>query len=198
MDRLINYIEQRAKKYGHIKGMQGQSSNYYTIGQKIVRISDHMKYGEDGIKKYDYCFIIQPNDVYLFNISPKNVPDLKMYVKIISYDDAKNFIKKMHEFAMILDDMSEMYNPTGWNCGKLPVSEDKLSWGDFCQKYMTDLDQSKCINILDIIERVGRGQIAKGGYEVKLARNVKYYEKLTQTQYETVIASIEKMLDKTV
>lgn len=199
MEKLINYIESRAKKYGHVKGVVGLSSNYYTIGQKIVRISDHMKYGDDGIKKYDYCFVIQPNDMYIFTISPKLTADTRMYVKIVSYDDARSFIKKLHDFAISLDEMSEMYTPpVGWNCANLPTYEDKMSWSDFCQKYMTGVEQSKAINILDIVERVGRGQIAKGGYDVKLVRNEKYYDRLTQSQYETMIESVEKLLEKNI
>ncbi|MDE5888609.1 MAG: hypothetical protein K2H20_01170, partial [Bacilli bacterium] len=64
MDKLVQYIEMRVKKYGHCVGNQAILSNYYTFGNAVVRISDHIKYGKDSTKTYDYCFVIQPNDTY--------------------------------------------------------------------------------------------------------------------------------------
>ena len=196
MDKLVTYIEQRQKKYGHIKGCQGLSSNYYTFGDKVVRISDHMKYGEDYVNKFDYGFIIQPNDMYLFTLSPKNVPDRKMYIKIVTYDECREFIRKLHEFTIQFNRMNEMYKPVGWNCDEsLPTASERLTWDEFEKRYIQDLPEQRRVNVFDIIERVQRGQVSKGGYDVKSARAEGHYNKLTQTQYDTMIVSVEKMLN---
>ena len=90
------------KKYGHIKGEQCISSNYYTFTDKIVRISDHVKYSLDNAKKVDYTFIIQPNDMYLFYVSPKYNSERmnKMFLKIVTLQEAKNFIRRLHDFSL--------------------------------------------------------------------------------------------------
>lgn len=49
MDRLVNYIEYRWKKYGEIERTTALSSMYYSFGNIKVRISDHMKYSEDEV-----------------------------------------------------------------------------------------------------------------------------------------------------
>ena len=50
MDKLINYIQFREKKYGVIKGIASVNSMYYQIGVYMVRISEHMKYSESSIQ----------------------------------------------------------------------------------------------------------------------------------------------------
>ena len=95
MDKLINYIQFREKKYGVIKGIASVNSMYYQIGIYTIRVSEHMKYSESSIKDCDYFFIIQPNDTYIFITNPKYNKDGKMYMKIVSYNDAKEFIKSL-------------------------------------------------------------------------------------------------------
>lgn len=86
MDKLINYIEYRRKRYGEIERITALSSMYYCFGNIKVRISDHMKYSNDAVKKIDYYFIIQPNGTYIFMPNPKYNKDEKMYMKRILSD----------------------------------------------------------------------------------------------------------------
>lgn len=85
MDKLVNYIEYRWKRYGEIERAAALSSIYYHFGNIQIRISDHMKYNEDAIKKIDYFFIIQPNDTYIFIPNPKYNKDGKLYMKDDTY-----------------------------------------------------------------------------------------------------------------
>ena len=56
MDKLINYLEFRVQNYGTTKGTASVNSMYYQIGLFRVRVSDHMKYGEDALKENDFYF----------------------------------------------------------------------------------------------------------------------------------------------
>ena len=111
MDKLVNYIEYRWKRYGEIERVTALSSIYYHFGNFQIRISDHMKYNEDEIKKIDYFFIIQPNDIYIFIPNPKYNKDGKLYMKIVSYNEAKEFIKTLHEHIMKLIPIMNWYSP---------------------------------------------------------------------------------------
>ena len=193
MDKLISYIEQRIKKYGHVKGDQAISSNYYTFGNTVVRVSDHIKYGETGVKKFDYCFIIQPDETYIFTASPKieNGQTCRMYLKIVSLKDAKDFIRRLHDFSISFDFMTETYSPEGWNRG-VASGVKKIPWDDFYNTHLKNLDDKVKLNILDMIECVVYGGISKGNLEVKLDRAPKVYENASIIQYDTILNKIEK------
>ena len=194
MDKLIKYIEQRSQKYGHIKGEQCISSNYYTFGDSVVRISDHIKYGAESVKKVTCSFIIQPNDTYIFVPTPKMDSRMgnKMYLKIVTLQEAKMYIRKIHEFTIVCDEMNEMFSPDGWNkSGGVTTNCDKPTWSEFMEKHM-NIDEKKKINILDIIEKIVTGQNSKGGYDKKIVRIPSMYEEMSLTQYDTLISKIEK------
>lgn len=194
MDKLVKYIEQRSQKYGYIKGEQCISSNYYTFGDSIVRISDHIKYGAESVKKIACSFIIQPNDTYIFVPTPKMDSRMgnKMYLKVVTLKEAKMYIRKLHEFTIINSDMNEMFSPDGWNRGNM--SYNKPTWSEFMDKYMSELNDQKKVSILDIIETIHTGKNSKGGLVDKLERIPEMYEKLSLTQYDTLISKIENKI----
>ena len=192
MDKLISYIEQRIKKYGHVTGGQGISSNYYTFGNFVVRVSDHIKYGESSVKKFDYSFIIQPNDTYIFTSSPKNdSQSTRMYVKIITLKDAKEFIRRLHDFSISLSLISEIYSTYGWN-SETPKLEEKPNWDKFYNEYIINLDDNLKLAALDMIELTVSGFVGKGNLDVKLERIPNVYENASIIQYDTIIHKIEK------
>ena len=141
MDKLINYIQFREKKYGVIKGIASVNSMYYQIGIYTIRVSEHMKYSESSIKDCDYFFIIQPNDTYIFITNPKYNKDGKMYMKIVSYNDAKEFIKSLDEFAGKFIKMTDWYHPENWN--RNIKDKGKLSWDEFERIYMRNISDEK-------------------------------------------------------
>ena len=194
MDKLIKYIETRAKRYGHVKSGQAMSSNYYEFSKGKVRISDHLKYGMGDQNTFDYSFIIQENDVYIFSVSAKhNVKNMnKMYLKIVTLEEAKQFIKKLHDFSITFDNMSEVFKPKGWNTGNVK-SNNKQSWEDFCEMYI-DIHTEDCkkLHVLDMIEKIRTGVNSKGGVADKMSRMSETYETLNMTQYETLINKLNK------
>lgn len=191
MDKLIKYIETRIKKYGHAKGEQAISSNYYTFGDKVIRISDHMKYGLGSVKKFDYSFIIQPDDMYIFIRSPKNDKDSRMYLKITSLNEAKKFVRRLHDFSITLDEFNDVYQPEGWNRNNGSLSCDKPSWTDFCQTYFDGKGKQFKVNILDQIDLIVYGSMQKGTLDEKMERIEDTYEIMSITQYDTLINKIE-------
>lgn len=197
MDKLIKYIESRITKYGHVKGEQAIFSNYYIFGNVVVRISDHIKYGMEGVKRFDYCFIIQPNDTYVFTASPKigNDQSDRMYLKIVTLNEAKDFIRRLHDFTISLDGMTEIYNPEGWN-RNTPSMKEKPSWDEFYNTHLKDLDDMTKQQILDMIELHVFGGISKGNVEVKLERAPEVYEHASLIQYDTILNKIKKKLNK--
>lgn len=192
MDKLVKYIETRMKKYGHIKGEQCISSNYYTFTDKIVRISDHVKYSLNNAKKVDYTFIIQPNDMYLFYVSPKyNSEQMnKMFLKIVTLQEAKNFIRRLHDFSLSLESLSDIYSPEGWNRGNSDVY-DKPSWEEFWNTY-SNIDGKTPLNVLNIIENIYTGSNSKGNVDTKIDKVSEMYEMMSLTQYETLIEKLKK------
>lgn len=193
MDKLIRYIETRIKRYGHVQSEQALTSNYYTFSKGTIRISDHVKYGLSEQNGFDYSFIIQPNDMYIFSVTPKNntLDSSKMYFKIITLKEAKQFIKKLHDFSLSFDYMNDIYHPEGWNRGNTPA--DKPSWLDFCNTYINVLDEDcKKLNVLDHIERIKTGKNSKGNVQSKMNRMSEMYESLTITQYDTLLTKLKK------
>lgn len=193
MDKLVKYIETRRKRYGHIKGEQAIYSIYYTIGNKIVRISDHMKYSLKSMKTFDYSFILQPGDLYIFSMSPNNVDDGKLYLKIMTLDEVKKFIRKLHEFAIVMDDMCEIYRPDGWNKND-GTQYEKPSWNDFYLNYLDGETDMVKVNILDKIELIHYGALQKGKIDEKLSRVPVIYENLSLTQYDTLLKKMENIV----
>ena len=142
MDKLINYIEYRRKRYGEIERITALSSMYYCFGNIKVRISDHMKYSNDAVKKIDYYFIIQPNDIYIFMPNPKYNRDEKLYMKIVSYNEAKEFIRTLHDYSMKLIPMTRWYSPVDWkdiqkydDTKVIKNNTEQMTWDDFYKKY---------------------------------------------------------------
>lgn len=187
---LIKYLDYRNSLYGCITGKQTLSSNYYKIGNVIIRISDHIKYGQMGVTAFDYCFIIQPNDMYIFTSSPKLQNDNKMYLKIVTYHEAKEFIKKLHDFAVQANNMMDIYHPDNWNKCNMPETE-KPSWSVFYETYMKSQQEIVQMNILDKIERMCKGSNSKGNLTTKLNKAPDIYKELTIVQVDKIIETLE-------
>lgn len=188
MDKLLNYIEFRAQKYGVITGIASVSSMYYQIGLYRVRVSDHIKYGEDSVKDCDFYFIIQPNDTYIFLTSPKYVKDSKGYMKIVTYDEAKDFIKSLDDSMIQFMKMTNWYIPENWN---RPAKTDKMSWSEFEKMYMDGKDDDVKLGIINRIESLAFGNIRKGNLEIKYPLIENVYNNMTTSQYNALIVKME-------
>ena len=191
MDKLVNYIEFRAAKYGMIKGIASTSSMYYQIGTNKVRVSDHIKYGEDSVKECDYYFIIQPNDTYIFLTSPKYVKSGKGYLKIVSYEEAKNFIKSLDEFAMQYTKMTDWYIPEDWNKNTEPKKEGKMTWDEFYNEFLKGRHEQYQLGIVNRIESLVYGNPQKGNLDAKLPIMSSLFEGMTTSQYNALMAKME-------
>lgn len=185
MDKLINYIEFRAKKYGVIYGIASVSSMYYQIGMYRVRVSDHMKYSESAIKDSDYFFIIQPNDTYVFLTNPKYNKDGKLYMKIVSYGEAKEFIRSLDEHASMLLKMTDWFIPENWN--RKPNDKDRLTWEDFENVYMVNMTNAQKMSVVNRIESLVFGKPKKGDLNTKLPGVIEAYNNMTTAQYNALI-----------
>lgn len=188
MDKLINYIQFRENKYGVIKGIASVKSMYYQIGMCTIRVSDHMKYSESAIKDCDYFFIIQPNDTYIFITNPKYNKDGKMYMKTVSYNEAKEFIKSLDEFAGKFLKMTDWYLPENWN---RKTDDKKLSWDEFERIYMSDISDDKKFGVVNRIESLVFGSPKKGNLTTKLPGAIEAYDKMTSAQYNALIKKME-------
>ena len=191
MDKLVNYIEFRAAKYGMIKGIASTSSMYYQIGTNRVRVSDHIKYGEDSVKECDYYFIIQPNDTYIFLTSPKYVKSGKGYLKIVSYEEAKKFIKSLDEFAIQYTKMTDWYIPEDWNRQLEPKRVDKMPWEEFYKKFLEGKSEKYIMGVVSRIESLVYGNPKKGNINAKMEIIESLYEGLTASQYAALMAKME-------
>lgn len=196
MDKLINYIEYRRKRYGEIERITVISSMYYYFGNIKVRISDHMKYSDDAVKKIDYYFIIQPNDTYIFMPNPKYNRDEKLYMKIVSYNEAKEFIRTLHDYSMKLVPMMKWYSPKGWNDTKKYDNDEtktvencaeKISWDDFYKRYFDMKGNTYQTKVAHRIESLVYGNIGKGSVYEKMDRIKNAYMKMSSSQYDTLM-----------
>lgn len=200
MDKLINYIEYRMKRYGEIERITALSSMYYCFGNIKVRISDHMKYGDDAVKKIDYYFIIQPNDTYIFMPNPKYNRDEKLYMKIVSYNEAKEFIKTLHDYSMKLIPMTRWYSPVGWNdiqkyddnTKVIKDNTERMTWDDFYKKYFDMKDDMHKIKVAHRIENLVYGNIGKGSVSERMYRIKNAYMKMSSSQYDILMKKINK------
>lgn len=191
MDKLIKYLEFRSQKYGVIKGIASPKSMYYQIGTNTVRVSDHIKYGEGSVKECDYYFIIQPNDTYIFLTSPKYVKDGKGYMKIVTYEQAKTFIKSLDDFAIQFTKMTDWYIPEDWNKDIKPKKEGKMSWDEFYKEFLNGRHDQYKLGIINRIESLVYGSPKKGNLDSKIPIIGHVFEGMSTTQYNTLMAKME-------
>jgi len=191
MDKLINYLEFRSQKYGVIKGIASPNSMYYQIGANRVRVSDHIKYGEDSVKDCDYHFIIQPNDTYIFLTSPKYIKDNKGYMKIVTYEQAKAFIKSLDDFAMQFVKMTDWYIPENWNRDIKPKKEVKMSWDEFYKEFLKGRHDQYKLGIINRIESLVYGNPQKGNLDSKMPIIAPVFEGMSTSQYNALMAKME-------
>lgn len=191
MNKLVNYLEFRAKKYGVIKGIASPNSMYYQIGVNRVRVSDHIKYGEGSVKECDYYFIIQPNDTYIFLTSPKYIKDGKGYMKIVTYEQAKDFIKSLDDFAIQFAKMTDWYIPEDWNKNIEPKKEGKMTWDEFYNEFLKGRHKQYQLGIVNRIESLVYGNPKKGNLDAKLPIMSSLFEGMTTSQYNALMAKME-------
>lgn len=190
MDKLVNYLEFRAENYGATKGMASVNSMYYQIGAYRVRVSDHMKYSEDGLKEIDYFFIIQPNDNYIFMVNPKYNKDNKMYMKIVTYDEAHAFIKALDDMAIQVIKMTKWYLPENWNREDVEIEVKRLEWDEFKAIYMANKSEADKLAIINRMESLVYGGPKKGNLYSKLPIAQDIYYKMSSSQYNALIAKM--------
>lgn len=190
MDKLINYLQFRKKTYGNIEEYPASTSMYYMVGPYKVRISDHMKYGESAANECDYYFIIQPDGNYVFLNGPKYNKESKMYMKVVSYSEAKDFIKSLHDFAIRYAKITDWFKPEDWNREPVKKSAIKLSWDEFKNKYLADGDEKKRIAIISKIENLVYGCVQKGNINTKILNFFPVYDKLNDSQYKTLMVKM--------
>lgn len=189
MDKLLNYIEFRAQKYGVIQGIASVSSMYYQIGMYRVRVSDHIKYGESAVKDCDYYFIIQPNDTYIFLTSPKYTSDGKGYMKVVTYNEAKDFIKSLDDYMIQFKKMTNWYIPENWNRDVKNMK--RMTWKEFERVYMDGKENDIKLGIINRIESLALGSIKKGNFESKYPSIEDVYNNMTNSQYNALIVKME-------
>ena len=189
MDKLLNYIEFRAQKYGVIQGIASVSSMYYQIGMYRVRVSDHIKYGESAVKDCDYYFIIQPNDTYIFLTSPKYTSDGKGYMRIVTYNEAKDFIKSLDDYMIQFKKMTNWYIPENWNRDVKNMK--RMTWKEFERVYMDGKENDIKLGIINRIESLALGNIKKGNFETKYPFVEEVYNNMTNSQYNALIVKME-------
>lgn len=189
MDKLINYLEFRVQNYGTTKGTASVNSMYYQIGLFRVRVSDHMKYGEDALKENDFYFIIQPKDTYIFITSPKYNKDNKIYMRTVTYDEAHAFIKSLDDFARQYMQMTKWYLPGDWN-REVEEETKPLDWQEFRALYMMNKSEADKLAIINRMESLVYGGPKKGNLDAKIGTAQDTYEKMTSSQYNAMIAKM--------
>lgn len=190
MDKLINYLDFRAEKYGVTTGIASANSMYYKVGCHKIRVSDHMKYSADALAGSDFYFIIQPDDNYIFITNPKYNKDGKMYMKIVTYQEAKDFIKSLDDMAIQFMKMTNWYIPEDWNKGD--SDDTKPTWDEFFTAYIDGKEDSIKVSIINRIENMVYGSIKKGNFEDKLSSGLasEAYTKLSKAQFNTLVSKL--------
>ena len=189
MDKLINYLEFRAQNYGVTKGTASVNSMYYQIGLFRVRVSDHMKYGEDALKENDFYFVIQPNDKYIFMVSPKYNNDNKIYMRTVTYDEAHAFIKALDDLARQYVQMTTWYTPENWNREEIEEAK-SLDWQEFRALYMANKSEDAKLAIINRMESLVYGGPKKGNLDYKISTAEDTFNRLTPSQYNAMLAKM--------
>ena len=188
MDRLIKYFDFRIKTYGGITPSSAASTMYYQMGPVMVRVSDHMVYGESA-KFCNYNFIIQENGQYIFITNPKNNPQEKMYMKIVDYPEAKEFIRTLHEWSLNFNKLSNFFVPDNWN-REIPKEEpvkEKITWGEFFTRFLSNKDNTKQQSFCDKVDMILYGKVQKGTLDLKLNKMQNMWDEFSATQYGSII-----------
>ena len=112
-----------------------------------------------------------------------------MYMKIVSYNDAKEFIKSLDEFAGKFIKMTDWYIPENWN--RNIENKKKLSWDEFERKYMRDIPDGKKLGVVHRIESLVFGSPKRGNLKTKLPGAIEAYNNMTSSQYNALIKKME-------
>lgn len=196
IDQLVKYIDWRSKRYGLISATQCISSNYYNIGNTVVRISDHIKYGAAGIKRFDYCFIIQENGYYVFTATPKlnSNKSSQLYLKIVSFQEAKSFIKALHDYEIQTAKMSRIFSPNGWNTVNTAELA-AISWDTFFEENLKDLNTPQLQSMIDkICYMINHGNVPKGDITQKLNYIMSKYNSFSNDERVDFLVEFDKKI----
>lgn len=193
VDKLVKYIDWRSKRYGLIKTTQCISSNYYHIGDTVVRISDHIKYGLSSVNRFDYCFIIQDNDQYIFTASPKHnsTKTTQLYLKVVSFEEAKEFVKSLHDYEIQMQKMGEIFHPQGWN--NITGEETHcMTWTEFYKEYLETASRQQKQQLLDTICYMLDQEVPKGNVDTKLSHVAKRYKELSEDELISFLSEFDE------
>lgn len=202
MDKLINYINWRNEKFGGIKditkNMGGGTSTYFQIGVIKIRISDHMKYGMDMVTICDYYFIVQANDTYIFIPNPSSDWQHRMHMKVVTYQEARKFIKSIHDYEIQNMKMSDWYQPFVKDVPEVeppkevnPVTE-RLNWDEFKTRFLTGKNEAYVKKIVNRIETLSYGTMKKGTFAEKFPYVIEGFNTMPTENYNTLIKKMEE------
>ena len=110
-------------------------------------------------------------------------------MKIVSYNDAKEFIKSLDEFAGKFVKMTDWYLPENWN--RNVEDKGKLSWDEFERIYMRNISDEKKFGVVNRIESLVFGNPKKGDLKAKLPGAIEAYNNMTSSQYNALIKKME-------
>ena len=127
--------------------------------------------------------------------SPKYNNDGKSYMKIVSYNEAKEFIKSLHDYSMKLVPMMKWYSPEGWNdtqnydnkVNAVKNNTERMTWGDFYKRYFDMKDDTYQKKVAQRIETLVYGSIGKGTVGGKMDRIRNAYMKMSPSQYDILM-----------
>ena len=133
LDKIERYVELLAKKYDNCELSFGLKSRYYTIGNKILRISDHVSSASDA-----YLSIIVPS----FSTGGNYVLHAHNggQISVVDYEKAKEIVRSFFYLSSIfvttIEDRSENISDKG------EIANERHNAGKLI-KELTDLEKYK-------------------------------------------------------
>lgn len=109
----------------------------------------------------------------------------------MSYEEAKDFIKSLDEFAIQYTKMTDWYIPEDWNRQLEPKRVDKLPWEEFYKKFLEGKSEKYIMGVISRIESLVYGNPKKGNINAKMEIIESLYEGLTASQYAALMAKME-------
>ena len=131
--------------------------------------------------------------------NPKYNRDEKLYMKIVSYNEAKEFIRTLHDYSMKLIPMTRWYSPVDWkdiqkydDTKVIKNNTEQMTWDDFYKKYFDMKDDTYKIKVASRIENLVYGNIGKGNVNERIYRIKNAYMNMSSSQYNTLMKKINK------
>ena len=99
-DKIELYLDKLVKKYGNCKEVFGLRSRYYYVGQKVLRVSDHI-----GANSSGHVSIIVPsfndgNNMYVLHSHVSGT------VSVVPYEKVKEVVRSFFYMSSIFSDVT--------------------------------------------------------------------------------------------